>query len=238
MDKTRVSWRGRLSFKQYIPDKAYKYEVKMSKAADTKGYTWDFVVYTGKQNPAPNLGHTQTVVEKKLKQGEIHGLQKGDGIMLIKYTDNRDILMISTKPPHTTALADIGTAYSSDECIMKPQEVLHYNEGRQGTDFSDQSLAYHTCLTRSIKWCQKVAFELIFETSVVGSYLIHKENYATNDTSNLQSRESVVRSLFHDVSNDHFKTGSRQQSTGHLQCKLVAQKLEEMEGNTPHIRRR
>ena len=53
---------GRLFFKQYIPGKAHKYRVKMYKLAATKGYTWNFVIYTGQQDPMAGLGHAQTVV--------------------------------------------------------------------------------------------------------------------------------------------------------------------------------
>ena len=78
---------------------------------------------------------------------------------------------------------------------MKPQVVHDCNKGRQGTDLSDQLSAYYTCLRGSMKWYQKVAFELIVVTSIVNSYLIYKENYKTNNITILQFRESLVRSL-------------------------------------------
>ena len=62
-----LPWRGRLSFRQYVPGKAHKYAVKMYKVADTKGYTWDFMIYTGKQNPTTSLGHSQTVTMQLLE---------------------------------------------------------------------------------------------------------------------------------------------------------------------------
>jgi len=49
IDETMIPWRGRLSFRQYIPGKAHKYGVKMYKAADMNGYTWNFMIYTGKK---------------------------------------------------------------------------------------------------------------------------------------------------------------------------------------------
>jgi len=58
---------------------------------------------------------------------------------------------------------------------MTPQVVLDYNEGRIGTDLSDQLSSYYTCLMRSIKWYRKVAFELVFGTALVNSYLIYNE---------------------------------------------------------------
>ena len=98
--------------------------------------------------------------------------------------------MITTKPSHTTALMDIRKTTSSDGCIVKPKVVLDYNKGRQGTDLSDRLSAYYTCLRRSIKRYEKVAFELIFEISIVKSYLIYKENDATDNITILQFGES------------------------------------------------
>ena len=67
---------------------------------------------------------------------------------------------------HTIALVVSRKTMSSDECIVKLKVVLDYNKGRRGTDLSDQLSAYHTYLRRSIKCYQKVAFELIFGTSI------------------------------------------------------------------------
>ena len=62
VDETMVPWKGRLLFKQYIPEKAHKYGVKIYKLAATDGYNWNFMIYTGKQDPTAGLGHAQTVV--------------------------------------------------------------------------------------------------------------------------------------------------------------------------------
>jgi hypothetical protein len=121
---------------------------------------------------------------------------------------------------------------------MKRQVVLDYNKGRQGTDLSNQLSAYYTCLRRSIKCYQKVAFELIFGTAVVNSYLVYKENYTTNNITILQFRESLVRSLILGMPFENQKPGPKQQSTSHLKRKLVDHKLEEMEGSARVVRRR
>ena len=62
IDKIMVPWKGRLLFKQYIPGKVHKYGVKIYKLAATNGHTWNFIPYTGKQDPAAGLGHSETVV--------------------------------------------------------------------------------------------------------------------------------------------------------------------------------
>jgi hypothetical protein len=123
--------------------------------------------------------------------------------------------MISTRPSHSATVVDSGKTNIQNKLIMKPQVLLDYNKGRQGSDLSDQLSAYYTCLKRSIKWYQKVAFELIFETAIVNSYLIYKENYATSKMTILQFRESLVRYLLPGVPFENLKPGPRQQSTSH-----------------------
>lgn len=48
IDKTLIPWRGRLIFKQYIPDKAHKYGIKLFKLCSSEGYTWSMKIYSGK----------------------------------------------------------------------------------------------------------------------------------------------------------------------------------------------
>lgn len=48
IDETLVPWRGRLIFRQYIPNKAHKYGIKLFKLCSIDGYTWALEVYAGK----------------------------------------------------------------------------------------------------------------------------------------------------------------------------------------------
>ena len=98
-----------------------------------------------------SLGHCE-VVQKKLRRSEVYGLQNKDGVKLIKWKDEKDVLMISTRPSHSAVVVNTGNINSKNESIMNPQVVLDYNEGRQGTDLSGQLSTYFTCLRRSIKW--------------------------------------------------------------------------------------
>jgi hypothetical protein len=183
-------------------------------------------------------GAGNRIREKKLRRGEVYGRQNRDGIKLIKWKDKRDVLMISTRPSHSTTVVDSGKTNFQNERIMKPQVVLDYNTGRQGIDLSDQLSAYYTCLRRSIKWYRKVAFELIFGTAIVNSYLIYKENYATSDVTILRFRESLVQSLLLGIPAERLKPGPRKKSTGQTKRKLADHKLEELERSTRDGRRR
>ncbi len=57
-----VPWWDRLLFKKCIPGKSHKYDVKIYKVSGRNGYTWNFTVYTGKQDQMAGLGHSQIVV--------------------------------------------------------------------------------------------------------------------------------------------------------------------------------
>ena len=48
IDKTMISWRGRLSFRQYILGKAHKYGIKLYKLYKVEGYTRNLKVYCEK----------------------------------------------------------------------------------------------------------------------------------------------------------------------------------------------
>lgn len=184
------------------------------------------------------VGSGSEVVQKELGRGEVYGLQNKDGVKLIKWKDKKDVLMISTRPSHSATVVNTGSINSKNELIMKPQVVLDYNEGRQGADLSDQLSAYYTCLRRSIKWYRKVAFELVFGTAIVNSYLIYKEHYAANKTTILQFRESLVRSLLLGMPFEKLKPGVRQKQTGQAKRKLADHMLVEKEGRGRDIRRR
>ncbi|XP_054747936.1 piggyBac transposable element-derived protein 4-like [Anastrepha obliqua] len=50
IDETLIPWRGRLSFRQYIPNKAHPYGKKLFKLCATEGFTWALKIYSGKSS--------------------------------------------------------------------------------------------------------------------------------------------------------------------------------------------
>ena len=146
--------------------------------------------------------------------------------------------MVSTRPSHSATVVDNGNANSKNERTMKPQVVLDYSKARFGSDLSDQLSSYCTSLARSIKWYRKIAFEFLFGTTLVNSYLICKENYAASKVTIPQFRENLVRSLLLDEPIETLKFGPRQQSASHSKRKLADHKLEEKEGPMHNVGRR
>ena len=146
--------------------------------------------------------------------------------------------MISTKPSNSADVIDSGKTNFRNEPIMKPKVVVDYNKGRQGTDLSDQLSAYYICFRRSLKWYRKIAFELIFGTAIVNSYLVYKEHYSTNNMTILKFRESLVRSLLLGMPFEELKPDPRQKATSQVKRKLTDHKLEEKEASAYDVRRR
>lgn len=110
------------------------------------------------------------VVDKKLKKGEIVAQKNNKNIVVLKWKDRRDVLLLSTKHVDTmTAVMRNGTE------VRKPEAVVHYNQGKGFIDLSDQMSAYHSgCLRRSVKWFRKVAFDLLLNTAVVNAWSLYK----------------------------------------------------------------
>lgn len=79
VDESLIPWRGRLIFRQYIPNKAAKYGIKVYKLCTEKGYTWNLQVYCGKSKDP------ETEVPEKTVMSLTDGLlDKGRTV----YTDN------------------------------------------------------------------------------------------------------------------------------------------------------
>jgi hypothetical protein len=91
IDEGIVPWKGRLSFRQYLPNKPDRFGIKLYQLSESKsGYICDFEVYTGKDSdPNPDgdeedkqLGHSYNVVLGLLRNNNLFG--KGYTV----YTDN------------------------------------------------------------------------------------------------------------------------------------------------------
>nr|CAH7755185.1 unnamed protein product [Callosobruchus chinensis] len=91
-------------------------------------------------------GNPREVIEKKLKKGEVFGLENERGICILKWKDKRDVLLWSTK--HSTETVEIQRRTGA---IQKPQAVVDYNEAKSSIDQSDQMTSYNAPLRKSLK---------------------------------------------------------------------------------------
>nr|CAI5856406.1 unnamed protein product [Callosobruchus analis] len=177
------------------------------------------------------------VVNAKLKRGEIFGQEK-NGIVVFKWRDKRDVIMLSTK--HTDEMVEIP---SRDGARFKPKAVIDYNQAKSFIDLSDQMSSYSTSLRRSIKWFKKIAIELILGASVVNAHQLFK--LYKDDASKISIttfKENLCMQLLNHgiadidtvpVSKQHAYTSAEKRG----RCKLCYQKNKEIHGREYAIRK-
>lgn len=94
------------------------------------------------------------VIDKKLRRGEFIVQENEDGVLVLKWKDKRDVLMLSTKRS-----ADFATITKKGKSITKPKVVFDYNKA----------------IRKTVKWYQKLAMEQILNTAVVNAFIMHRE---------------------------------------------------------------
>ena len=83
IDESMISFKGRLSFLQYLPKKPHKWGMKAWVLADsTNGYTWGWQLYTGKEDGRMEHGLAHRVVMQLVDDERLEG--KG----YVVFTDN------------------------------------------------------------------------------------------------------------------------------------------------------
>lgn len=241
VDESLVKFRGRLVIKQYIPNKAAKYGVKLFKLCASKGYTWNLKPYGGKERDpggavptnvvlqlsekllhegrtivtdnyyssidlanklldrkthllgtlrANRKGNPKQVITKKLKKGEVIARENDQGIIVLKWKDKRDVLMISTT--HDAEMVEIER--KNGQKVKKPKMIVDYNHGKTPIDTSDQMASYSTSLRRTVKWYHKVAVEMIFGIALLNAQIIYN-SLQEKKKSITDFKEDVVRDL-------------------------------------------
>lgn len=110
------------------------------------------------------------VVQKKLKPKEVYAKESDSGIMVMKWRDKRDVLMLSTLHKDNTKEAP-----QRGGPVEKPEAIISYNSAKSYIDLSDQVKSYSHCLRRGTKWYRKLATELLLGSAIVNAILVYKE---------------------------------------------------------------
>lgn len=239
IDETLVPFRGRLKFKQYIPNKKQKFGIKLFKICVQGGYTYDFRVYCGDDkgetavatkvtmalmNDLLDKGRTLCtdnwytsvalaqkllernthligtlkknrknnpvdVVQKRLIRGETVAAERNRGIVVLKWRDRRDVLMLTTK--HKNDMVDLQRRSGP---IQKPTCIIDYNKGKAFIDTSDQIKSYSNALRKGVKWYRKLAFEILIGTNTVNALYVYK-NLSKENISITTFKEQIIQGL-------------------------------------------
>lgn len=171
---------------------------------------------------ANRKGNPREVISKKLKRGEYIGRENNKDIIIMKWKDKRDILLLSIK--HSIEMVNVRT---KTRLSSKSKIVVDYNARKTSVDFSDQMNAYSSPLRKSMKWYRKLAFELLLNISVVNAMFIF-EKVSGKKVSITKFREKLVSS-FMQCSNEEIWQNASTNAKHH--------KLEEKEGKVHQVRK-
>jgi hypothetical protein len=114
---------------------------------------------------SPNRrGMPSGISKTKLNGGE-HEVWSANNILCVKWRDNKDVVLLSTKQPS----ADIsGTCklrrkkgQAPGEEVKKPKCVLEYQKGMGGVDLQDQVTALFPIMPHTVKGYRKILFYIV-----------------------------------------------------------------------------
>lgn len=114
--------------------------------------------------------NSKEVTKKKLKRGEVVSQRSSSNVLVLKWWDKRDLVMISSK--HDSALTNLKIR---GKTVQKPTVVVDYNIGKTSIDLSDQMTSYSNPLRRSQKWYRKVALDALLNISVVNALVLFQK---------------------------------------------------------------
>lgn len=136
------------------------------------------------------------VKNARLKRGQISAAENDDGIVVMKWKDKRDVLMLTTK--HDASMVNTGKVNRRKEVVIKPCAVIDYNKSKQGIDLSDQMSSYHACFRKTVRWFHKIGIEVLFGTCIVNALIIWNEQQVRLNKDKMsvtEFREMVCMSL-------------------------------------------
>lgn len=93
-------------------------------------------------------------------------------MMVLKYTDKRDVIMLSTIDEF--GMATVPKRKGRKEGDVKPIVILNHNKNMGGVDLTDMLLSSTESVRKTIKWYKKVFFHLL-DLSVLNSHILFKQ---------------------------------------------------------------
>ncbi|KAB7507119.1 hypothetical protein Anas_11487 [Armadillidium nasatum] len=121
------------------------------------------------------------VLDAKLRKGDIVSKEDENGIVVLKWKDQRDVRLLTTK--HRTEMVETGSISSDIEEIDENQP-----------DISDQMTSYNTPLRKALKWYRKLSFAVLLCLAVVNAWIVY--NSIKGKKTQIKSfRESITRAL-------------------------------------------
>nr|CAI5856096.1 unnamed protein product [Callosobruchus analis] len=88
---------------------------------------------------------------RRLKRSEVYAEESSAKVRVIKWVDQRPVMMITSDPSHDANVIDSGKKNRKGDAVKKPKCVLDYIKAKKGVDISDQMSSYFSVLRKSLK---------------------------------------------------------------------------------------
>uniref|UniRef100_A0A1B6HG03 Uncharacterized protein n=1 Tax=Homalodisca liturata TaxID=320908 RepID=A0A1B6HG03_9HEMI len=139
-------------------------------------------------------GIPKDLTKEKIQKGEMICLENDEGVLITKWQDKREVLMLSTV--HKPEYVEIPSKNPDKPSVLKPLVVTAYNKAKVGIDLSDQMSSYSTAVRKTMRWYHKVGEELVLGTSVVNSWLAYNTFLKTKKPPNAKKKHLISITKF------------------------------------------
>ncbi|CAC5408617.1 unnamed protein product [Mytilus coruscus] len=200
IDEGMIAFKGRLSFKQYLPAKPTKFGIKVwERASPHNGYVHEFQVYTGRVAGVRveeelfdqllqdriycagtvrinRRGMPEAIKGAKLKErGETLTMQKGN-LVATAWKDKKIVTYLSTNSdPTQSRTVRRRKKDGTVQDVPAPAVSESYNKYMFGVDLADQKrMQYSTC-RKARKW-YKYLFWFCFDLATVNALICMQES--------------------------------------------------------------
>nr|XP_020139149.1 piggyBac transposable element-derived protein 4-like isoform X1 [Microcebus murinus]XP_020139150.1 piggyBac transposable element-derived protein 4-like isoform X1 [Microcebus murinus]XP_020139151.1 piggyBac transposable element-derived protein 4-like isoform X1 [Microcebus murinus]XP_020139152.1 piggyBac transposable element-derived protein 4-like isoform X1 [Microcebus murinus] len=109
------------------------------------------------------------VVQAKLNKNELIARESDTGVVILKWKDKRDVLMLSTMHGKDNKAVE-----TRKGVVEKPHMIVDYNNSKSFIDLSAKLRVYSCSLRHGITWFRKLAIELITGSALVNSLVLYR----------------------------------------------------------------
>ena len=151
IDESLMLWKGRLSWKQYIPSKRARYGIKSYEICESStGYIWDFFVYTGKSTEYNSAYENESSVGAKAILTLAHDLlDKGYCISMDNFFSSTHLFDLLC----SRSTDAVGTVRANSKGLPKKLMKKKLNKGDVAAMYKDKLMA--------LRWRDKKCVQML-----------------------------------------------------------------------------